>query len=155
MKKGFTLIELLVVVLIVGILASISVPYYFKTVETSKATDSVAIGHLLANAYRMFRMDNPALTLSGQITDTCNGQACSSVAPASACRLVACNYVAKQQWSQSSYNFFVGAASCGGGMAACVRRNGGTGSFAGWGYNFSDTGGCAGVGSGVPDCPKF
>lgn len=155
MKKGFTLIELLVVVLIMGILASVSVPYYYKTVETSKATDSVAIGHLLGNAYRMFRIDNPGTQLQGQITDNCNGISCVNVGANDACRLVACNYVAKQQWSQSSYNFFVGPGSCGGGMAACTRRANGTGDYAGWGYNFNDNGGCSSFGNGVPDCPKF
>lgn len=159
-RRGFTLIELVVVVLVMGILASVGVPYYYKTIETSKATDSLALGHLLGNANRMYRIDNPAL-LSGQITNTCNTTGgCATTS--GACKLVACNYVAAQDWSSSAYNFFAcdgssGGSCCGTSAVACaVRKAGAPAAYSGWGYRFLNDGSCVALaGSAQPSCPKF
>ena len=43
MQKGFTLLEMLVAVLIIGILASIAVPYYFNAVESARMTEVVVL----------------------------------------------------------------------------------------------------------------
>ena len=155
-KKGFTLIELMVVTIIMGILASMGIPYYLKTVEVSKASDALAIGHMLGNSYRMYLVDNPSSPLTGTVINACNTGVCDASAT-DACRLVRCNYVARQDWDSGSYIYSIGTAAD---IAASVsRRTGaspGTDStpYTSWGYNFSTSGGCAVIG-GAPSCPNF
>lgn len=154
-RKGFTLIELVIVTVIMGILASIGLPYYLKTVEVSKAGDAVAIGHLLGNSYRMYLVDHPSPSdaLSGQITNSCNSGACDTSNP---CRLVRCNYVAKQDWDAGAYTYSVGVS----GFASSIMRKTGASPgtnatpYRSWGYTFSTAGICAAVG-GAPSCPGF
>ena len=40
-KKGFTLIEILIVIIIIGVLASLALPRFFKTVEYSRGTEAL------------------------------------------------------------------------------------------------------------------
>ncbi|MBO4556678.1 MAG: prepilin-type N-terminal cleavage/methylation domain-containing protein, partial [Elusimicrobiales bacterium] len=56
MRKGFTLIELLVVVLIMGILASVAMPQYFKSVEKSRAAEAIDAASAIASAQERMYM---------------------------------------------------------------------------------------------------
>src|ERR1044071_7231206 len=66
-QKGFTLIELLVVVLIIGILAAIAVPQYFKVVEKGKFAESMQWINGLKGAQERYLAKNGAY-FNGTIT---------------------------------------------------------------------------------------
>ena len=68
-KGGFTLIELLVVVLIIGILAAIAVPQYFKVVEKGKFAESMQWLNSLKGAQERYLAKNGTY-FSGSVTST-------------------------------------------------------------------------------------
>lgn len=68
-ESGFTLIELLVVVLVIGILAAIAVPQYFKVVEKGKVAEVFQWINGLKGAQERYLAKN-GLYFAGSVTST-------------------------------------------------------------------------------------
>ncbi len=71
-NAGFTLIELLVVVLIIGILAAIAVPQYFKVVEKGRFSEATSCFSTLKGAQERYYLKyNTYTNTSAQLDVTC------------------------------------------------------------------------------------
>ena len=67
---GFTLLELLVVIMIVGILASVALPSFGKTIERTRVKDAQAILASVYSAERVYRLDQGGYgTLNNLVTN--------------------------------------------------------------------------------------
>ena len=68
-QAGFTLIELLVVVLIIGILAAIAVPQYFKVVEKGRAAEALAAIDVIRGAQERYLLKTGFYTATASLLD--------------------------------------------------------------------------------------
>ena len=69
-RQGFTLLELLVVVIVIGILASLAVPRFLKTIEKARIAEAKTwLGVIRSSEFR-YRLDNSAYTTTLTLLDS-------------------------------------------------------------------------------------
>ena len=69
-NKGFTLVELLVVVIMIGVLASIAIPKYFRAVERSRGSEGASLLAALFQAEQRYQQKTGAYTATAGDLDT-------------------------------------------------------------------------------------
>lgn len=141
----------MVVVVIIGTLATLAIPEFMKTKETSMANSAVGLTVMVANATRICMLDNSG----GNIAAACGTGTVLSNTHA----LVSKGYLASMDWGSatdgSPYWFYPCAnagCACGGVGYACAKRKSGT--YASWGYYIDSNAKCQ-ILSTAPACPTM
>ena len=69
MKRAFTLVELLIVIIIIGILATMSIPQYQKMVNRAKWAECVGLAGAIKTAQSLYYAENGAYKENGILAD--------------------------------------------------------------------------------------
>lgn len=172
-NRGFTLVELIVVTVMLVTLVAIAIPKLAKTVETSRAHDTMGVLNAVGSGVRMFRSDWGGTTLapSTALTTTLNSGTCPvGGKPTSIEGLIGCKYIQPQNWDNLRYQIYVcegGAPTgscCVSDAIACADRrdtdpesgSATAAEYKDWVYWIDTYGGChAGTATGQPACPRI
>jgi len=172
-NRGFTLIELLVVTIMLTVMVAIAIPKLARTVEASRAHDTMGVLNAVGSGVRMFRSDWGGTTLapSTALTTALNTATCPvGGKPASVSDLLGCKYIQPQDWDNLRYQIFVcegGAPSgscCASSAIACADRrdtdpqsgSATDDNYRNWVYWIDTYGGChATTFPGQPSCPRI
>jgi len=103
--RGFTLLELLIVVVIVGILATVAIPNFRKSIEKAKVKDVQAALSAVSSAERVYRLDQGGYGTLANLT--------------------ANNYIADPDAGNSNPDWSFAAAGSGAAYTATATRTGG------------------------------
>ena len=57
-SKGFTILEILMVLVLLGVLTTIAVPMFIKTIKTSRQREVFALLKLIEQAQKIYRLEN-------------------------------------------------------------------------------------------------
>ena len=68
-ERGFTLIELLVVLIIIGVLAGLGIPKYFRAVERSRAQEGIMVLSAIYQAQQRFQQRTGVYAANGNALD--------------------------------------------------------------------------------------
>ena len=153
------MVELMVVVVIIGILASVAMPKYMRSVENGKADSAVATLKMVGSANRMFAIDHGGNYVIGGNVSNSGTCSCNPPGPCTyaVADLVGCKYLPASDYNNagSAYNIAAcglgtpnapnGGGTCplglaGNNLTACAKRNGGSGIYASWGYTIDTQG---------------
>ncbi len=57
-ESGFTLTEILIAIVVLGVLAGLALPNYFRTVEQARSNEAVANLNIIRMGERIYRLNN-------------------------------------------------------------------------------------------------
>ena len=120
-NKGFSLVEVMTVVIILGILATLSIPYVIGYVRDAQNDRAKSVLFLIAQGVKSFRSDFSYLTISN--TGPITHQNLSTSINANSCDtaleniqnntvgydfLIKCSFLQNLKYSSYRYNFYIG-----------------------------------------------